>query len=196
LTDSNRIILTDCDGVLLDWEKAFDQYMLDLGHAKISDGDRQYSIGRRYGIGQDHGRDLIRRFNESARIGWLEPLRDAQHYIALLALQGWRLHCITSLTLDWHAQQLRRWNLQRLFGPDVIEHYVFLDTGQDKNQALAQYQGRSLLWIEDKIENCEVGRDLGLCALLMDHEHNREPLGPDILRVRHWQDVYQRIQAL
>ena len=69
----NKIILTDADGVLLDWEYAFDVYMRQHGFNKVDGGNLKYNIGTRYGIDTDQGKKLIKIFNESASIGFLPP---------------------------------------------------------------------------------------------------------------------------
>jgi hypothetical protein len=72
----NKIILTDADGVLLDWEYAFDVYLRTHGFNKVEGGEYKYSIGKRYGIEPEQGKKLVKIFNESAHMGFLPPLRD------------------------------------------------------------------------------------------------------------------------
>ena len=188
------LILVDCDGVLLDWEYAFDVYLQTHGFQRQPGGEFRYNIGKRYGIDPEQGKKLIKIFNESAHIGFLPPLRDAMYYVKRLHEQhGYVFHCITSLSRDENAQELRRMNLRKLFGKTTFERFVFLDTGQDKDQALEPYRDSGLFWVEDKIQNCQVGRDLGLRALLMEHGHNMTYEDPDIPRVKNWRDIYQRI---
>lgn len=190
----NKIILVDCDGVCLDWEYAFDVYLQQHGFNKVSGGDRKYDIGKRYGIDREQGKRLIKIFNESAHIGFLPPLRDSMYYIKRLHEEhGYVFHAITSLSQDENAQELRRMNLRKLFGKTAFEKFVFLDTGADKDQALEPYRDSGLWWIEDKIVNCELGRNLGLRSLLMEHGHNMDFDDVDIPRVKNWRDIYQRI---
>lgn len=193
----NQIILVDVDGVLLDWEYAFDVYLRTHGFNKTEGGQFKYDIGKRYGIDREQGRRLIKIFNESAHIGFLPPLRDAMYYVKRLHEEhGFIFHCVTSLSRDEDAQELRRMNLKKLFGHTAFEKFVFLDTGADKDEALEQYRGSGLWWIEDKIINCEVGLSLGLRPLLMEHGHNLDYENPDIPRVKNWRDIYQRVVAI
>jgi FMN phosphatase YigB (HAD superfamily) len=53
-----KIILTDADGVLLDWEYAFDVYMQQHGFNKQDGGNLKYNIGSRYGIDADQGKKI------------------------------------------------------------------------------------------------------------------------------------------
>jgi len=190
----NRIILVDCDGVLLDWEYAFDVYLQTHGFNKVEGGNRKYDIGKRYGIDREQGKKLIKIFNESAHIGFLPPLRDAMYYVKRLHEEhGYVFHCITSLSRDENAQELRRMNLRKLFGKTAFERFVFLDTGQDKDEALEHYRGSGLFWIEDKIINCQVGHGLGLRSLLMEHGHNMDYEDPSIPRVKNWREIYDLV---
>jgi hypothetical protein len=192
----NKIILTDADGVLLDWEYAFDVYMQQHGFTKQDGGNLKYNIGARYGIDIEQGKRLIKIFNESAHMGFLPPLRDAMFYVKRLHEEhGYVFHCITSLSTDENAQELRRMNLRKLFGATAFEKFIFLGTGADKDQVLEQYRDSGLWWIEDKIVNCQVGTSLGLNSLLMEHGHNMDFDDPKIPRVKNWKDIYERITA-
>lgn len=189
----NNLILVDADGVLLNWEFAFDCWMNEHGHHKLDGFQFKYDIGKRYGIDRDTGKKLIKTFNESAAIGFLPPLRDAIHYVRKLHEEhGYVFHCITSLSLDRNAQKLRRMNLEKLFGESVFEEIVCLDTGADKDEALLPYKDSECFWIEDKITNAEVGAALGLKSLLMSHGHNLDYFG-NIPVVRNWKEVYEII---
>ena len=190
----NRIILTDADGVLLDWEYSFDVWMRQHGFNKVEGGNLKYNIGARYGIEPEQGKRLIKIFNESAHMGFLPPLRDAMYYVKRLHEEhGYVFHCITSLTRDENAQELRRMNLKKLFGETAFEKFVFLDTGADKDEALEPYRGSGLYWVEDKIVNCQVGNELGLKSLLMEHGHNMDYEDPAIPRVRNWREIYNLV---
>jgi hypothetical protein len=190
----NKIILVDADGVLLDWEYAFDVYLQTHGFNKVEGGQFKYDIGKRYGIERDQGKKLIKIFNESAHIGFLPPLRDAMFYVKRLHEEhGYVFHCVTSLSKDENAQELRRMNLRKLFGATAFEKFVFLDTGADKDQALEPYRNSNYWWVEDKIVNAEVGHELGLKSLLMEHGHNMDYENPNIPRVRNWKEIYDLI---
>lgn len=189
---NQKIILTDIDGVALDWEYAFDVYMQQHGFARQQGGNLEYNIGTRYGISADQGRKLIKIFNESAHVGFLPPLRDAMYYIKRLHEEhGYVFHAITSLSSDENAQELRRMNLRKLFGATAFEKFVILETGADKDQALEPYKNTRLWWIEDKIQNAQVGLDLGLRPLIMEHGFNMHFEHADIPRVRNWREIYQ-----
>jgi hypothetical protein len=187
-------ILVDCDGVLMNWEYAFHCWMQQRGFTPWKDRDHTYDIGAKYGLDKLMSKQLVRDFNSSAAMGFLPPLRDAMYYLRKLHEEhGYVFHMITSLSLDEHAQRLRRMNTEKLFGETAFSGYTFLDTGADKNDALDKYKDSGMLWIEDKVENALVGEAAGLDCLLMEHGHNMDCQHENITVVKNWKDVYEYI---
>ena len=189
----DKVILTDCDGVLLDWSYAFSQWMARHGYEARPGFESNYAMAKRYDLEKSEAKRLIRMFNESAAIRKVPPLRDAIKYVKKLHEEhGYVFHCITSMTNDHYATHLRVKNLREVFGNSVFEKYIFLDCGADKDEELYKYKDSECWWIEDKIANAEAGEKVGLRSLLMNHDHNRDYEGP-IEKVYSWRDVYNRV---
>ena len=189
--DNNKTILVDADGVLLDWVYSFRGWMDRHGY-KMVDPDA-YQMDKCYGLSKEDGKRLCRMFNESATIRKIPPLRDAVKYTRKLQEEhGYIFRVISSLSSDEYAHRLRTKNLIELFGPTIFESFVFLDTGADKDEALEPYRGSGCIWVEDKPENADLGFDLGLDALLMDHPHNADYDGP-VKKVSNWKEIYEYI---
>jgi len=191
---NDKTILVDCDGVLCDWEYAFDVWMRHHGNSIKVKGE--YLMSTKYGIDKEESTRLIRHFNESAAIGFLPPLRDAIHYVKKLHEEhGYVFHCITSLSNDPNAQKLRTLNLERLFGPTVFERFVYLDTGADKDKELDEYKNSECYWVEDKPENAIVGATRGLRSILVNHHHNldEEVDSLGVVRVDCWKEIYNKV---
>ena len=189
----NKIILTDCDGVCLDWEFGFHTWMQTHGHT-LHDKD-VYSVATQYDLSKSTAKGLVEIFNSSASMGFLPPLRDSQYYIKLLAEKlGYKFVAVTSLSHDESAQKLRTCNLKKLFGEDTFLEYHYLGCGDDKDEILtelaAKYHGS--IWVEDKYINAEVGHNLGFEALLMEHGHNLNYVGPARV-VKNWEDIYNYV---
>jgi len=184
---TNKVILTDCDGVLLDWVTQFHDWMSSKGYVQeVSD---IYDISTMYGIEKQQGRALVREFNESAWMGFLPAFRDARSGVAKLVEAGYTFVVITSLSLDEKARLLRISNLKNIFGKDVFTDVICLDTGADKDDELVKYQDSELYWIEDKTENAECGLKYGLKPIIITHEHNKDCVDANIARCDNWVEI-------
>ena len=186
-----KTILVDCDGVLTNWEYAFDIFMLEYGFKKVPDANLVYDVGARYGLDKAQGKKLIKQFNESAAIGYLPPLRDAVQYVTKLADEGWDFVCITSLSTNKYAQKLRKMNLAKAFGENTFSCVTCIGTGADKDHALAKYKDSGYFWVEDKPENCLAGLKQGLRPVLMEHGFNMH--NTDFPLMKNWKEVYEHV---
>jgi FMN phosphatase YigB (HAD superfamily) len=192
----DRVILTDADGVLLDWQSGFDQWMaVTQGLTLLKGGEHGYNISDRFDVSEDQGFQLVCEFNNSVEVAGLAAFRDAKEYVSKLHDQGYVLHVITSLSLQTLARKFRLMNLEMIFGTEVIQRLVCLDTGADKNQALSGYAGSGLYWIEDKISNADAGHQLGLKSILIDHGYNQVDGDLPYPRVENWKEIYQIITS-
>ena len=191
----NKLILTDADGVILDWEWAFSVWMQERGYTLTADNKKSYDLYHQYKeLEQKDYKKVVRTFNESAAIGFLPALRDSAYYVKRLHEEhGYEFRVITSLSLDKNAGRLREMNLRKLFG-NAIESVICLDTGADKDSALAPYKDSGMWWIEDKPANADVGHRLGLRSILIEHGHNmhHECVYPV---VKNWRELYELVLA-
>lgn len=192
---SDKVILVDVDGVLLDWEYAFTMWMEKHGYKVNPGAENEYDMTLRYGLAKADKERIVRMFNESAWIRKLPPLRDAIKYVKKLHEDhGYVFRVISSLSNDYYAQHLRTKNLIEMFGPSVFESFTYLDTGADKDDALKPYKGTGCYWIEDKPENADLGDDIGLESILMRHHHNDSVMVNDnVRRVHNWKEIYEII---
>ena len=203
---NNRIILTDVDGVLLEWEHHFTKWMLQRTlfdergaryhpHKLLADKQNTYEMAERFGVTIPEIRKEIREFNRSAWMGTQRPMPDSQTWVKLLAAEGWTFIPITSQTSDIPAQHLRKKRLGELFGDHVFTNYHILGTGADKDGALAEFHNTGLYWVEDKPKNAVAGLKYGLKPILIDHPYNRDFDHPEVTRVNNWQDIHQIVSG-
>jgi FMN phosphatase YigB (HAD superfamily) len=184
----------DCDGVLLDWEWAFNIWMQERGYVQRPNAKDYYKIHEQFeDITHTEAKKFTKLFNESAAIGFLPPLRDSVYWVKRLHEEhGFRFHCITSLSTDKNAIKLRKMNLAKYDGDTAFEKVICLPTGSDKHDALEEYRGSGLFWVEDKPENADLGHDYGLKSILLEHGHNMNHECPYPI-VKNWQEIFNLI---
>ena len=189
----SKIIGVDVDGVLLKWEEAFDNFMAGQGLTKKDQG--HFDLRKHYPeVPAEALNTYISVFNESAYMRYLEPMDGAVEYVKKLADEGYRFSVITSQTLDKVANRAREDNLKEVFG-DVFEDFTFLETGQGKYFALQKFD-IGTIWIDDKPDNVESGKVLGLVPIILDLPHNRSYNNKqmNIQRANSWKDIYDIIK--
>ena len=190
--EKERKILTDIDGVVLDWESSFTAWMNKEGFTVVE--SNQYKQSKRFGITQDKADELVKIFNESAWVGFIKPLRDAVPVIQDMLCENYHFEAITSLSTDHWAGELRRMNLERFFGRASFRRVRCIATGADKDDILREYE-RGHWWIEDKPENAIAGLEAGHHPILIDHPYNRWFSHPDIPRAENFAQVWTIIKT-
>jgi FMN phosphatase YigB (HAD superfamily) len=186
----DNIILTDCDGVLLDWEPYFYNWVKEKQGLEVKFPD-EYNVAKALGIPKSEGFRLVSEFNSSMHMANIGPLRDAVKYVRKLYTDyGYRFHVITSQTDDNAAKEFRKYNLETLFGKEVFEGFTILSQGADKDKALLKWKDTECYWIEDKPTNYTIGKNLGLNSILVSHRHNKDFEGNV---VNNWKELYNKI---
>lgn len=185
-----KVILSDVDGCMLLWTRGFNEWMTRHGYVKVMDD--AYEIEDLYGISKEEADRMIDFFNESIHMGQLPPLRDAIKYIRKLHEEhGFVFHCITAVGTHRLVHELRQENLNRVFGPSVVERLVCTESSKDKEPILQEYKDSNLLWIEDKVSNAIMGSGLGLRPIVINHDYNLTYDAPGCIRVNTWKEIYK-----
>ena len=188
----SKVILTDCDGVLLDWKYGFYQYMAQRGHTVQN--HNVYSMAETFNITKDEANEHVRIFNKSMYIAHLTPFRDAIFGINYLHEQhGFVLHVITALSTEPEAYKLRLQNLHDVFGTNVIDRLVCTDPEHpDKTPYLEEYEGTNCIWVEDSPKNAIAGAKLGLNTYSINHSHNIDHVYNPVHKIEtvyNWMDI-------
>ena len=189
-----KLILTDVDGVLCDWEGGFNTFMESKGFKMIENGHLEYVIGDRFGIDRELGYSYVREFNNSKSITTLDPLRDSKEWVKRIHDDlGYKFHVCSSMSHLQESMDMRTSYLKDQFG-DVFAGFTYLPTGADKDEALTAWKDTGYFWVEDKIANCVAGEAQGLRPILIDHEYNRN-IDVAHPRVKNWQAIYQLLSS-
>ncbi len=186
----NKLILADCDGVLLHWEWYFDRWMSKHGYTKrIHDA---YSTSQAYNISEERGEQLVRMFNETVYAGNLPPLRDAVKYVRKLHEEyGCIIHVISSISGEAEIAEARKRNLHNVFGSSVFYKITCLDDSISKLVALNEYAGSKAIWVEDVVANYKLGETLDLHPVLITQSYNAYADVSD--RVYGWKSIYELV---
>ena len=198
----NKIIYTDCDGVLLDWLGSAYRTFEEWGHEIVDESTM--TLHKRFGVDKQTVMiDMIEQFNKSARIGYLHAEDGAIKYVRKLYEEyGYQFHVITSVGSDPYVHMLREANLKRHFG-DAILFIDCLDLEVSKKQHLERVPKKErgeTWWIEDFGKNAEEGFELGFKTILLNRSYNQDCDAQDdadpancIVRADNWKHVYEEI---
>jgi hypothetical protein len=182
-----KLIVTDCDGVVLGWEPQFHKWMAYRGYKRVYSDT--YSLHEHYeNLTADQAMDLIVEFNGSSWMLAVPAFRDARTGIARLAEAGYKFHAITAMGDDPYSAKLRQMNLDNLFGKDVFVELTMVELGGCKRAALEQYRGSSLPWIEDSASHAADGFEMGLDVYLVDQLYNQDNVA-GTKRVSYWSEI-------
>ena len=193
--NKDKIILTDADGVLVNWNDGFDKFMSSKGFTRIPNTDKDYAISARYGVSNHQGMEFVKEFNESRKIADLEAFADSVEYVIKLANRGFRFIVVTSLSDHPDAHEYRTTNLHNLFG-DVFDEINCITMGANKAEILTRWIDSEYFWIEDHMRQAEAGHEAGLKPILISHpynDHYQNDLFPKVSFKSPWEDIYKMV---
>jgi len=188
----DKLILTDVDGVLLDWENHFHAWMHSQGHQRAHNVSSYWQEAHYPGLAADEAKKAVYHFNTSAWMIGVPSFKDARSGVARLVDEGYRFRAITAMGTDPYSLQVRKINLEHIFGYGTFEKVIATDMydPNSKYANLYEYYGQSIPWIEDKPENAQLGHDLGLDSYLLRHPHNEGyKIDPGITCVDNWSQI-------
>lgn len=164
-------VLLDCDGVLLDWESSFREWVTGKLRRPIAAHPSDWCLSKWLGTTTDEAAALVDEFNHGEFFGNLSPVHGAAWAIGGLAEAGIEMHVITSCSTAPGVTERRRRNLAARFG-DVFASVTCLDLGQSKVKALVDHEPGAI-WVEDNYIHALTGLALGHRTFVMRYPHNR-----------------------
>lgn len=192
-----RVILTDCDGVLCNWDKGFNSFAQSKGFSMSPETEHHYSITSRFNVSFQKAAQLVEEFNSSTGISNLEPMADAVEYVHRLSEDGFKFIVVTAVGDGELSKLYRAANLQALFGSAISELYC-LPVGTNKGIALGHWSESGYFWLEDHIQQAEAGYAQGLRPILFSKPFNRifsTPLFPRVSEETPWKDLYKIVSG-
>ncbi len=187
----SKIILSDVDGVLLDWMDRFTDYMVSEGYSIKEDSHNQYDLGSVFNITEKEALEEITKFNDDEwTFGTLRACDGAEEAISILSKLGYSFVAVTSCSERSEVVNLRKANLYNIFG-DVFEEVHCIGVHANKTSTLEKYE--QTFWIEDRFEHAVEGADVGHTCILIDRPWNQGEYYPLIMRCHSWAEIVQYI---
>lgn len=192
----DKIILSDCDGVLLDWRKGFLEWLPDhISNTLASGAMEEENFNNAFDYDMQHIDNLAVEFNQSPAISRLEPCKDALEYVRRLGDLGFRFRVCTAMGMSELSQQYREYNLYTVFG-DYFDEVSLRPVGGSKASWLEQYKDTGLFWLEDHVRHAQDGHNLGLQPIVVADSSNEHYKDLEFPRTSHetpWKDIYELI---
>ncbi len=170
------VILLDCDGVLLSWEKGFRRWMYNRGYRLLN--PQEYCIENRYNLDTKKAADLVSYFNESIYAGFLEP-QFSNTYKNLNNLKTkfpfFKFVVVTCFGgCNLLLQMMRKENLVRDIFKDIDFDIHFLEPTDSKLPTFECYQDSAICGIDDNSTYINELNLLNIPSFLVDHGYYKE----------------------
>lgn len=186
----NKILLTDVDGVLLNWQNNFVKFMSSHGH-EPKFIDESTDVLEWWDIAYYKALEFGKAFQEDEAFSYCEPWPHAVENVLKLVDGGFRVIAVTAVDATPNSKKYRVENLRREFG-NIFEEIFLVGFGGDKRPYLQNFSNG--FWVEDSFNNAKIGMECGHHAFLMDAVKNRDKNHEKIQRVKDWNEIYDEIQ--
>ena len=193
-----KTILTDVDGVVLDWTSPFEQWIenekMPLEVFEISLFEYK-SIEDWLGISKEDATNLITEFSLTDHFKSLPSFPDATVIIPELKKLGHNFVAITACDSSDQARMKREINLEKLF-PGIFDDVIFtgLDNSLGKRPYLEKWS--NCYWVEDTHEHAVVGNEVGHTVFFVENEIRYPTVHPDLIKINSWYDIFKHITGV
>jgi uncharacterized HAD superfamily protein len=178
------ILLTDVDGVLLDWVKTFGEYAKAQGYNLRQEHPTTWEMTEWFGADIDTIRRLITEMNSSKIFAEIPPFEDAMKVLPKLA-EKYDLVAITCCSDDATTVARRKKNLEVL-KVDFKDVHCLKFT-ESKKDLLSSYH--TTLWVEDRFEGAKSGVETGHKSFLINRPYNLHENHDEIVKVDSWHQI-------
>lgn len=182
-------ILTDVDGVLLDWTGAFEKW---ISHKNLRTYGNLHntSLETWLDISEDDACDLVHSFNNTEEFGMLPAFSDAMATLPLLAKKH-QVIAITACDQSPESVERRTRNLEDYF-PGVFSKVIHtgIRPSEGKRPYLNQYDDS--YWVEDTLKHAIDGHHIGHETFLIDR-YGRHKKQDGIKLVESWFQIHDLI---
>lgn len=197
-------IITDVDGVLLDWFPAFENWIIEVKDIKpLHDTTPStYKLTDKYPLTSKEIVDYIAEFNTSSAFGELKAIDGAVEYLSMLLQDNSKdISWLSSGSVEGHEEEcfdMRSKNLRNCFGKDIPGTLLVMRAS--KEEYLKKYKeefGEDLIFIEDSLEHAEAAIKLGIKTVLLGYSYNGTKKNSKLLyKANNWKEVYSQINKI
>lgn len=184
-----KVLLTDVDGVLVDWVGSFGRYAESQGHKLRMKTPETWEMTEWLGVEGSTIQKLIKEFNSSKAFAEIPVFKDALSALPEIS-RYYDLVAITCCSSDPETVANRKKNLEML--NVKFKEIHCLNATESKSRLLNAYA--PTIWVEDRIEGAEAGHSAGHRAFLRDTTYNNNFSHPDIGRITSWNDILKLIK--
>ena len=164
-------ILTDVDGVLLNWRKQFFTWMDNEGYTVVR--PKSHSIARTFDLDRVTELEQVKDFNESVWISHLEALDNAVDGVKKLTKAGYTIDVCSAIVVKILNCEAVVTNKVAKFPSftHMKPYYVGLD--KPKTSFFEEYRDSGCYWVEDLPKNALAGLEYGLRPLLVSESYKK-----------------------
>ena len=154
---TKSVIFTDCDGVLLDFDKGFKKWF------RVNYPEKQF----RY----FHCREsTVMEYVETLEADHLDPIWSSIDAVREMHYDH-GVNFIVISAIENYATKARWQNLKKFYGSSIKELHC-IGGKLSKSHLLEHHKNEGFLWIEDHVGNAELGKNLGFDSVLIKHDNN------------------------
>lgn len=184
------VLLTDVDGVILDWVKTFGEFAVSKGFTLRMESPLTWEMSEWFGATSEQIKSMITEMNSSEIFARIPAFPDAQNVLPQLA-EKYDLVAITSCSNDPLTIQRRVKNLQLV---DVrFKEVHCLNFNETKKTLLSAYP--TTIWVEDRFEGAESGVETGHKSVLINRSYNLNQYHQKIIKVDSWHQIQNLLKA-
>lgn len=175
---NRKVILTDVDGVLLEYDSHLDAYLRaekDI-HLTSEDWEGKRFLFEAANIDEDYEISIFVDFMHSNYFRSMPSKPCAADVVMRLHAQGYRFVAITSVGQGVDHQDMKRTHDNRLHNlelrfPGVFDDVYMTQFHESKHDILAKFNAS--VWVEDTIKNANIGHALGHHSIIMKSQRYR-----------------------
>jgi len=197
-------IITDVDGVLLDWFNGFERWIVDVkGIKPLHDTTpSKYALTDKYPLTSKEIVDYIAEFNSSEYFSQLKPVDGSIEFLSMLLLDKTKnIVWLSSGATEGKEEEcfdMRAKNLKECFGVDMPG--TLLPMSAKKDECLKKYKeefGYDMVFIEDSLDHAKTAIKLGIKTILLGYSYNTTHYSSKLLyKAKNWSEIYSAVAKI